>query len=267
VTGVEAEVTLSTTHSGANLTFRVQVITMTTLWRWMVLVVVLAVPALTVRGADDKKKPDTQSEGTATGADIAALEAAHEAIGTINKVDAAKQTLLLHIEFQTLQSTGKAGVPHSNTNVQHMLHQQEQIMRTRNPVQRAHLMQSLMQEAMRNQLHNQPNVKVVTEKVDYELQGNSDTKLRMMELPPKTGPDGKPQQYSYKEKEDARSPDPSLIGYHADWDKLAVGMTVKVILSTAKAGDKTDTVPVKMIIIQPDPPPAKPMPDTKKDNK
>jgi hypothetical protein len=240
---------------------------MKSLCRWLVLVVVvLSVAVLTVR-ADDKKKPDTKSEGTATAADIAALEAAHEAVGTISKVDATAKTLLLHLEFQTLQPTGKAGALNGNTNILHMLHEQEQIMRTRNPIQRAHMMHNLMQQAMKNELHNHPNIKVNTEKVDYELQGNADTKLRMMELPPKTGPDGKPQQYSYKEKEDARSPDPSLIGYHADWDKLAVGMTVKVILSTPKAGDKSDTVPVRTIIIQPDPPPAKPMPDAKKDNK
>jgi hypothetical protein len=230
----------------------------------VVVTVAMVIPSLTLWGAD--KKPDAKSPDAATPQEMAALEAAHEAVGTIAKVDATAKTLTLHIEYQTLQQTGKGG---NNAHLTNVLHQQQQIMRTTNPIQRAHQMQHLMQQAMQAQLHNQANVKVVAEKVDFDLVGSDDTKIRMVQLPPKLDANGKPQEYSFKERDDARSPDPNLIGYHADWDKLTTGMTVKVYLRTPKAGEKNDSVPVRIIVIQPDPPasPATPMPDTKKDNK
>jgi hypothetical protein len=245
------------------------VIIMKILCRWMVVVAVLmAIPTLTLVRADDKKKPDAKNPDAATPQEIAALEAAHEAVGTISKVDAAGKTLTLHIEYQTLQPKGKGA--NTNAQMQTLLRDQEKILRTTNPVQRAREMEHMMQQASRDQAHALANLKVVTEKVDFDLLGNDDTKIRMMQLPPKLDANGKAQEYSFKERDDSRSPDPALIGYHADWDKLTTGMTVKVYLRTPKTGEKSDPVPVKTIIIQPDPPAssaANPMADTKKDNK
>src|SRR5262245_58352940 len=205
---------------------------MKTLWCWaMVAVLVMTGSAR----ADDKKKPaDTKDNASAQ--DIAALEQAHEAVGTVVSVDASGKSLVFRLEYQQLEVDGNG----KNRNA------------VPNPMRRPHMSHP-----------NQKNVKLVTEHKDFDLQGNADTKVRLQDLPPRVGPDGKPQPYSFKERDDARSPDPSLTGYHAEFENLTAGQTVKVILGHSKDGDK---VPVKMIIILPETKPA-PMPESKKEKK
>jgi len=244
---------------------KVQVNTMRSLWVWSILAV-LALMVATAHAADDKKK-DGKTGDAPTAEEIAALEQAHEAIGTVGKVDATNKSLVFHLEWQRLDVNANAA-HRNNSNYQNLLRQEQQIARTQNPLQRAQQMQRLMQQMARMQNQQNQNFQTITEKADFELQGDSDTKVRMLQLPPRTDPaTGKPQPYSFKEREDARSPDPSLTGYHADWTTLASGQTVKVVLGHHKAGDKGDTIPVKMIIIEPDPAPTAPMPDPKKDKK
>jgi hypothetical protein len=212
-------------------------------WCWTVPAVLTAVVlVLPAQAADENKKPEGKNGDAATPQEIAALAQAGEAVGKIVSVDGSARSLVFRLEYQRMEVQGNGG-----GNSQNLLRQQQQIMRNPNPVQRAQQMQRLIQQLARAQ----GNVKLVTEKADFELQGAKDIKVRMRELPPRVGSDGKPQPYTAKEKQDAKGPNPSLPGYQAEFDNLSPGMLVKVTLGQLKAGD--DKIPVRMIIIEPEP--------------
>ena len=240
-------VQLSNTTRGHSIhSPRERVITMMRHWIATILAIVLTVPLL--RAADDKKKPDDPKDNTASPQNNAALEQAHEAIGTIVSVDAGSKSLVFRLEYQRLEMTGKPG----NANVGNLMRQQQQNMRATNPIQRAMQMQRMQQQIMRAQAAN--NAKVVTEHMDFDLQGTGDVKVRMKELPPRVDTAGKPKPYSDIERERGKYPDPDLPGFHADFEGLSEGMLVKVTLGHSKSSDKdSGKVPVKLIIIQPAP--------------
>jgi hypothetical protein len=77
-----------------------------------------------------------------------------------------------------------------------------------------------------------------------ELEATDDIKVRTLILAQEFDEKGRPRKYSSKELLEMRKPDPNLPGYHADFDSLKPGQTVKISIAR-KAGAKPAANPTK----------------------
>jgi len=103
----------------------------------------------------------------------------------------------------------------------------------------------------------------------FAIEGNKDTKIRQLKLPPKEpGDDGKPGKYTPEELKTLKGDDPKLPGYTADAKDLGPDTVIRVYLDKSKikpmpkpkpGEEPTEDVisyPMTMIVIVPPPEPA-----------
>jgi hypothetical protein len=221
-------------------------------WTGLLLALVLAVPA----PAADKNTTQASEQ------DYSSLPQNGDVIGKLKSISPTDKTLTLEIDVSLLQPKNGAG-----TNAARLMEQQERILReeqdilrTRNPVQRAQKMQRLAAELERDQLRNQNNVRTVTQHKDFDLESTADAKVRTQDPPVQYDEKGNVKKYTSKELQDLKG-DSKLPGYTSDWDSLKVGQTVKVTLTRpkVKADDKdnnnkdkdkkTDTRPRASVVL------------------
>jgi hypothetical protein len=224
-------------------------------------VLLLALPAL---AADKKKDPGAR---TTNDADYQALADAHTVTGKLLSVGGTDKSLSLRVDYQVLEPKPNAGKGQAHA-MQHLLHEQQQIMRTRNPLVRAQKLQQFEIDAIRqqNRAVNQA-FKLVSEHKDFDLESTAEVKVRYLEPPAQYDDKGQLKKYTAAELKELKGKNPDLPGYEADFDKLTVGQAVRVTLAVPKADkDKAkdkdapdDRKPlVSMVVIVADAPPADP---------
>jgi hypothetical protein len=224
-------------------------------------VLLLALPA---SAADKKKDPGAQATNPA---DYQALADAHTVTGKLLSVGGSDKSLSLRVEYQVLEPRPNAAKGQAH-GMQHLLHEQQQIMRTRNPWVRAQKLQQFEIDVLRQESRavNQA-FKLVSEHKDFDLESTPDVKVRYLEPPAQYDDKGQLKKYTAAELKELKGKNPDLPGYEADFDKLAPGQTVRVTLARPKADkdkpkDKDapdDRKPlVSMVVIVADAPPADP---------
>jgi hypothetical protein len=204
--------------------------------------------------AAQKKKDKPAASAPATPKEAEALARADNVIGTLVRTGGTDRTLTLRIEYQKLEPR-EGGGKGAGRNPIHR--QQQQILRTTNPLQRALQMQRLLAQiereqlqALRNQFH------VVTEHKDFDLQAAKDATVRFLNPPMEYDDKGYPKKYTPEELKKLKGTNPNLPGYEADFEKLKIGDNVRVTfkkpqLNKDKDKDKDDTPTpeVSMIVI------------------
>ena len=188
--------------------------------------------ALAAIAADKKKDPAPKG---ANPADYQALADAHAVTGKLLSVGCSVKSLSLRVYYQVLQPNPNAGMGRAN-GMQHLLREQQQIMRTRNPWLRAQKLQRFEIDVInqQNRAINQ-TFKVVGEHKEFDLQATPDAVVRYLELPTQYDDKGNPIKYTAAELKELKGKNPDLPGYTADFDKLAPGQTVRVTLAKPKA--------------------------------
>jgi hypothetical protein len=217
----------------------------------------LALPAL---AADKKKDPGAKATNAS---DYQALADAHTVTGKLLSVGGSDKSLSLRVDYQILEPRPNAAKGQAH-GMQHLLHEQQQIMRTRNPLVRAQKLQQFEIDVLRqqNRAVNQA-FKVVSEHKDFDLESTPEVKVRYLELPAQYDDKGQLKKYTAAELKELKGKNPDLPGYEADFDKLAPGQTVRVSLAKPKA-DKDKDAPddkkpvVSMVVIVADAPAADP---------
>jgi hypothetical protein len=224
-------------------------------------VLLVALPAF----AADKKK-DAGAKDT-NPADYQALADAHTVTGKLLSVGGSDKSLSLRVDYQLLQPNPNAAKGQAH-GMQHLLREQQQIMRTRNPWVRAQKLQQFENDVIRQQGRavNQA-FKVVSEHKDFDLESTAEVAVRYLEPPEQYDDKGNLKKYTAAELKELKGKNPDLPGYAADFDKLAPGQTVRVTLAKPKADkdkpkDKDapdDKKPlVSMVVIVADAPAADP---------
>jgi hypothetical protein len=190
--------------------------------RWAGLLLVFVVPAL---AADKNETPATPS-------DYSQLATLTDLTGKLNSFDSTAKTITLEVDYQILQPNPKVNNGSNANQMNHLLQKQQQIMRQKNPIQRAIQMQHLMAQAQALQGKMAANAFIaVTEHKDFDIQGGDDAKVRLQDLPVRLDEKGNPKPYTADEKKDLKGTDTKLPGYNADWTDLKIGQIVKVTLS------------------------------------
>jgi hypothetical protein len=229
-------------------------------------VLLLALPA---PAADKKKDPGAQATNAA---DYQALAEAHTVTGKLLSLGGTDRSLSLRVDYQVLEPKPNAGKGQAHA-TQHLLDEQRQIMRTRNPWVRAQKLQQFEVNVIRQQSRavNQA-FKLVSEHKDFDLESTPEVKVRYLEPPAQYDDKGHLKQYTAAELKELKGKNPDLPGYEADFNNLTVGQTVRVTLAAPKADkpkDKDapdDKKPlVSMVVIVTDAPPAA-APKGKKNN-
>lgn len=215
-------------------------------------VLLVAVPAL---AADKKKDKDAAKDSNP--ADYKALAAAHTVTGKLLSVGGSDKSLNLRVEYQVVQPNPK-GAKGQNHATQHLLREQQQIMRTRNPWVRAQKLQQFEIDVLRQQSRAANQVyKTITEHKDFDLQSTPEVAVRYLEPPAQYDDKGYLKKYTAAELKEMKGTDPNLPGYTADFDKLAPGQTVRVTLVKPKADKDTpkdkdapdDVKPVVSVVV------------------
>jgi len=215
----------------------------------------LASPAL----AADKKKDAAIKD--ANSGDYQALAAAHTVTGKLLSVNSSDQTIRLRIDYPVLQPNPKAAKDNANA-VRHLLHEQEAILRIRDPLLQALKMQQLEAQILNQQTQAVSNAfKVVNEHKEFDLASTADVSVRYREPPVQYDDKGNVKKYTTAELKGLKGKNPHLPGYTADFAKLQTGQTVRVTLSKPKpVNDKDKDAPddkkplVSMIVIVADAP-------------
>ncbi len=238
--------------------------------RWTALALPLALALPAVAADKDKAKDKKNDDQPATKQEYNQLEQAGEVSGKLAEVGDGGKTFTLRLEHQALEPNGNGN--RGNRAAQNLYREQQQIMRTTNPVQRMMEMQRLAAQMERQQAQAARSAyRVITEHKDFDLQAAADAKVRFQDLPARFDEEGKPKQYTAEERKELKGPDPNLVGYKADFSDLKVGQVVKVVLGHPKQGDKEADKdqpkhPVRLIVIVQDAPDT-PDKKSKKDKK
>ncbi len=240
--------------------------------RGPVALLTIALFALPAPAADKKKDPGAQ---TTTDADYQALLDAKTVTGKLLSVGGTDKSLSLRVDYQILEPKPNAGKGQGKA-MQHLLHEQQAIMRTRNPWVRAQKLQQFETDVIRQQSRAVNSAfKVVGEHKDFDLDSSPTVVVRQAELPAQYDDKGNLKKYTAAELKELKGKNPDLPGYTAEFDNLTVGQTVRVTLAKPKADkdkpkDKDapeDKRPVvSMIVIVADAPQAD-APKGKKNNK
>jgi hypothetical protein len=192
-------------------------------------VLLVAIPAF----AADKKTDSAAKEPSA--ADYQALADAHTVTGKLLSVGGSDKSLNLRVDYQVLQPNPNGAKGQAN-GMQHLLREQQQILRTRNPWVRAQKLQQFEIDVIRQQGRavNQA-FKVVSEHKDFDLQSTPEVAVRYLEPPAQYDDKGNLKKYTAAKLKEMKGKNPDLPGYAADFDKLAPGQTVRVSLAKPKA--------------------------------
>lgn len=199
-----------------------------------------------------KDRPDKPGASTpATAKEAEALAQANTVVGTLVRSGGSDRTLTLRLDYQRLEpNAGRNGGGHA------LYRQQQQILRTTNPLQRAQQMQRLLAQLQREQLQALRNqFRVVTEHKDFDLKAASNATVRFLNPPMDYDDKGYPKKYTPEELRKLKGKDANLPGYEADFEKLKVGDTIRVTFKKPQANknkdaDRDDTTPeVAMIVI------------------
>ncbi len=229
------------------------------------LAVLLAALLLTwpAAAADKKaaKKSDPAAKATSP-QDYQALADAHTVAGKLLAVGGSDKSLSLRVEYPVLQPSPNAGKGHGK-GLRHLLREQREIMRTRNPLVRAAKLQQLEAQILNQEARALNGAfKVAREHKDFDLDSTADVVVRYLEPPAQYDDKGYPKKYTAAELKEMKGKNPDLPGYQADFDKLVPGQTVRVTLARPKddkAKDKDATADdkkpqVSMIVIVTDAP-------------
>jgi hypothetical protein len=227
-------------------------------------VLMLAAAAFAADKKADKKKDPAPKDSSP--ADYKALADAHTVTGKLLSVGGSDKSLNLRVEYQILQPNAKGAKGQGHNNMQHLLREQQQIMRTRNPWVRAQKLQQFEIDVLRQQNRAAGQTfKTISEHKDFDLQSTADVTVRYQDPPAQYDDKGYLKKYTAAELKEMKGKDSNLPGYAADFDKLAPGQTVRVTLAKPKADkdkpkdkDAPDDVKplVSMIVIVADAPPS-----------
>jgi hypothetical protein len=190
--------------------------------------VALLALALPARAAD-------KNGGMATPEEVAELVQSGTAFGKIQSIASDGKSLVLRLEYQYLESTGKGN--HSNE-MQNLLRKQEEVMKAKNPAERARRMEELLKTLEKDELNAAKSVKVVTAHKDFEVLTTDATKVRKLTLPPRTDDKGKPMPYTDEEKKQLKGKDTNLTGYEAALSDLTPNDMIKITFAKPKAPEK-----------------------------
>ena len=218
--------------------------------------------ALAGAAPGQNKAPDK-----ATQQDYNNLVQASPVTGRVKSLNGTDKSFTLEIDISVMQpNRGAANEVNRQAQQQERIAREEaDILRTRDPVQRAQKMQRLAAEVERDQTQDAQRTArasghVQTQHKDFDLDAAADVKVRRQDPPVQYDDKGNVKKYTTKELNDLKG-DPKLPGYAADWTDLKVGQTVKVTVVTpkkdkdakdkdAKDKDKTDTTPkVSQVLI------------------
>ncbi len=216
----------------------------------------LAWPAVAADKNKEKKEPQAPA---ATAQDYQALADAHTVTGKLLSVGGSDQSFSLRVEYQVLQPNPHAG-RETSRGAQHLLREQREILRTRNPLLRAVKLQQLEARVL-NQEAKAVNgaFKSVKEHKDFDLESTADVAVRYREPPVQYDDKGYLKKYTAAELQQMKGKNPDLPGYQASFSDLAPGQTVRVTLARPRAdkdkGTADDAKPrASMIIIVADAP-------------
>ena len=209
----------------------------------------LGLPAV---AADKKNAPPAQD---ASAKDYQALADAHTATGKLVSVGGSDKSINFRIEYQVLEPRPNADKG-GGQNLEHLLREQRQLMRTQNPFLRAMRLQRFQADVLSKETRAiEKAFKVTTEHKDFDLASTPDVAVRYLELPTEYDDKGNPKKYTAAELKELKGKDPSLPGYTANFDQLAPGQTVKVTLAKPKPAKDKDAAAddkkpqVSMIVI------------------
>jgi hypothetical protein len=194
----------------------------------------LALPAV----AADKKNTDPQAK-TSTAQDYQALADAHTATGKLVSVGGSDKSLSLRIEYPVVQPNPNA-IKNTARGAQHLIREQQEIMRTRNPLTRAIKLQQFEAQLLTQQVKSLNDVKITREHKDFDLDSTDKVVVRYQDPPVQYDDKGNLIKYTAAELKELRGKNPDLPGYEADFDKLTPGQTVKVTLAKPKADKEKD---------------------------
>jgi hypothetical protein len=206
----------------------------------LVLVLILA-------GAAPAADKNAAKADMASDQDYTALGQLKEVTGKVVSVNATDKSFTLQIDMAKANPKGNQNLARTETHAaqeQERLQRQEQdILRTRDPIQRAQKMQRLAadierQQAQQTQQAARQANNTVTVHKDFDLDAAADAKVRRQDPPVQYDDKGNVKKYTEKELKELKGPDTKLPGYAADWSDLKVGQMVKITLT--KAQDKKD---------------------------
>ncbi len=195
----------------------------------------LAVPGF---AADKKDAPPPADAASAN--DYQALADARTVVGKVLAVGGTDKTLSLRVEYQILQPKPN-GARANNNNLNHLLTEQRNVMRMRNPFLRAARLQQLEVNLLKTEVQSANNAfKVVHNHKEFDLAGTPDVTAHYLEPLAAYDDKGNLKKYTAAELKELKGKNPDLPGYAADFDKLQVGQTVRVTLAKPKANKEKD---------------------------
>jgi hypothetical protein len=190
----------------------------------------------------------------ATPQEYQALTQAGEVTGRVKSVNGTDKSLTLEIDVPAANRNAANQLNREVRQQDDIARREADILRTRDPVQRAQKMQQLQAEIQRDQIRDaqSANGKVQTVHKDFDLDAINDVKVRRQDPPVQYDDKGNVKKYTSKELADLKG-DPKQPGYAADWTDLKAGQTIKVTVMAPKKDkdakdkdkdkDKTDTTP------------------------
>jgi hypothetical protein len=249
----------------------------------VLLTVLFTIPGAS-EGQDKKgsKKNDVVVED-ATPQDYAALGKIKEIVGKIAAIDVKAGTMTFTLEWQTWElnnNAGKGGDQAMAKLQQQYMREYQQIMQSKNPMQRQQAFMRLQQTMQQAGVNYQKLFHVVKHSKDFDLDLMSTLKVARATMESKYDEQGEIIKYSDEQLKKLKSPDVPG-GYIATTEDLVAGQGVKLFLSPPKSkpkdtteskdGEKTPagtTVAhpqVRMVLIQTEP--VAPDPKSKDDKK
>jgi hypothetical protein len=215
-----------------------------------------------VAQAADKNKVDMASDQ-----DYTALGQLKEITGKVVKVNATDKSFTVRLDMAQANPKGLNNLVRADNRAaedqDRILREEQDALRTLNPIQRAQKMQRLAAELQREQARlasRQANATTTVHK-DFELESTPDAKVRRQDPPVQYDEKGNVKKYTAEELKELKGPDTKLPGYTADWTDLKDGQTIKITLSVPKKDkdnkdkDKTDTRPhASQVLIVKEPP-------------
>jgi hypothetical protein len=238
------------------------------------LVIILPVQAAGKTG----KGPTKDRSQPSTDRDYQALAQAHEVTGKLVSINGTDRTFTLRVEYQLVQPNPDARKGKQGQAPQNLLRQQEQILRSRNPFERARQLQQLQAQLQRQSLQQLQAMKgafkTVTEHKDFELEASPDSPVRMLRLPLEYDDKGLARKHTPAELKTLKGPNPNLPGYVSNFSELKPGDIVRLTLAKKNANKDSDATPwdkkprVSMIVVVGEgPPPEQPAKEKEKKKK
>ena len=211
-----------------------------------------------------------KNAGMASDQDYTALGQLKEITGTVMKVNATDKSFTVRLDMAQVNPKGVNNLVRdenrANQDQERILREEQDALRTLNPIQRAQKLQRLAADVQRLQnAQTQASRQTPTTTVhkDFDLESTTDAKVRRQNPPVQYDEKGNVKKYTAEELKELKGPDTKLPGYTADWTDLKDGQIVKITLSLPKKDkdnkdkdkDKTDTrVRASQVLIVKEPP-------------